>query len=194
MAMSAEDAVPLFHRQEVSRPDRVHVRAEISALMRVDSETAFDFVTAEDVLPKILTGYGWVPGVTHTSELTDDWREPGASRLVHLKGGGTVREEMVECLPPHRFEYIVRDFTISLKRLVWFGVGSWVFTPVEGGVLIHWTYTFRARSGLAAWLLTWIVRVHWLGYMRQALVHMDQLLALGRSPLAPTSCDEVRQP
>lgn len=170
----------LIERLEVARQGEFHIQATVSARMRADAETAFDFVTAEDVLPRILTGYGLVPGVSHTSGLSGDWQTPGTHRIVHLKGGGQVREEMSEFVPPHHFEYVVSDFTIALKHLVQHGVGKWVFTPVPEGVRIDWTYAFCAKGPLAAGLLNLIVRHQWVGYMRRSLENMDRILTAGR--------------
>jgi hypothetical protein len=44
-------------------------------------EEVFDFVAAEDVLPKILTGYGLVPGVASTSDISGPWDRPGSHRI-----------------------------------------------------------------------------------------------------------------
>lgn len=170
----------LIERLEVARQGEFHIQATVSARMRADAETAFDFVTAEDVLPRILTGYGLVPGVSHTSGLSGDWQTPGTHRIVHLKGGGQVREEMSEFVPPHCFEYVVSDFTIALKHLVQHGVGKWVFTPAPDGVRIDWTYAFCAKGPLAAGLLNLIVRHQWVGYMRRSLENMDRILTAGR--------------
>jgi hypothetical protein len=44
----------------------------------------FDFVVAEDVLPKVLTGYGFLPGVVRTSSNTGPWDTPGRRALSIL--------------------------------------------------------------------------------------------------------------
>ena len=41
------------------------------------------FVTAEDVLPKVLTGYGLLPAVVRTSGNTGPWDHPQSVRTVH---------------------------------------------------------------------------------------------------------------
>lgn len=48
--------------------------------VRVSVQDVFRFVTAKDVLPKILLGYGPLPGVVSTSENTGPWHVPGSSR------------------------------------------------------------------------------------------------------------------
>jgi hypothetical protein len=50
-------------------------------------EPVFDFVSAEDALPKALTGYGLMPPVQMTSGITGPRDGPGSSRTVHLADG-----------------------------------------------------------------------------------------------------------
>jgi hypothetical protein len=58
----------------------------VEATMEIDVaaaiEPVFDFVSAEDVLPKVLTGYGLLPPVERTSGNTEPWDQPGSSRTV----------------------------------------------------------------------------------------------------------------
>ena len=166
----------LMQQLAVAREGEFHVQATVSGRMPVDARKAFDFVTAEDVLPKILTGYGLVPGVTGTMGLSGDWHTPGTYRIVLLKGGGQAREELRSFVPPHSFEYVVSDFTIALKYLVEHAVGRWVFTPDDGGVRVEWTYDFCARGSVAASLLDFIVRRQWVGYMRRSMENMNRIL------------------
>ena len=43
----------------------------------------FDFIVPEDVLPKVLTGYGLLPGVVRTSGNTGPWDSPGSPAHPH---------------------------------------------------------------------------------------------------------------
>ena len=54
----------------------------------------FDFVAGEDVLPKILTGYGLVPAVAFTSDVSGPWDQVGSHRIVHLADGSTAEEQV----------------------------------------------------------------------------------------------------
>ncbi len=73
------------------------------AVVSAGSEAAFDFVAAEDVLPKVLTGYGLLPAVVATSGNTGSWSEPGSRRIVHLADGSTAREEVTRYDRPGHF-------------------------------------------------------------------------------------------
>jgi hypothetical protein len=74
----------------------------------------FDFVGAEDVLPKVLTGYGMLPAVVRTSGNTGPWDKPGSNRLVHLKDGTTAREEVTAYRRPEYFAYKSSEFTCTM--------------------------------------------------------------------------------
>lgn len=138
----------------------------------------FDFITAEDVLPKVLTGYGPLPRVVGTSANTGPWDTPGSARLVHLADGSAVREQVTGFTRATGFTYRVWDFgNPVLRRLAESGRGDWTFVPVPGGTEVSWTYTFTARSGFSAVLLAAVVQVLWRGYMDVCLKNTKQAFA-----------------
>ncbi len=57
------------------------VAITLRATIRASLEHVFDFVVAEDVLPKVLLGYGPLPAVTSTSDLHGRWDQPGSYRI-----------------------------------------------------------------------------------------------------------------
>lgn len=138
-----------------------HVRAPVRDVFR--------FVTAKDVLPKILLGYGPLPGVASTSENIGAWHLPGSFRMVHLKNGSSAREEVTDYQPFSYFAYRTSDFTSVLKYVVSQGRGQWWFTPDEQATRVKWRYTFTARSRFTQPALTIFVSLLWRGYMRGAL-------------------------
>jgi Polyketide cyclase / dehydrase and lipid transport len=130
-------------------------------------ERVFDFVVAEDVLPRILRRWGPVPGVVGTSGLTGPWDTPGSERTVLLADGGTARERVLAWERPWRFEYRVDRFTNPLGRLADHAIGSWEFAETARGSSFRWTYAFTPRGRLAAPLLSAFVRTAWARYMAQ---------------------------
>lgn len=136
---------------------------------RAPVQDVFQFVTAKDVLPKILLGYGPLPGVMSASESTGPWDVPGSFRMVRLKDGSSAREELTDHQPPTYFAYRTSDFTSVLKYVASQGRGQWWFTPDEQDTRVKWTYTFTARSRFAQPVLMAFVSLLWRGYMRGAL-------------------------
>lgn len=139
-----------------------------------DANDVFDFVAAEDVLPKVLTGYGLVPGVVSTSNVTGPWNEPGSSRTVHLGDGNTAHEAVTAYVRPGYFSYRVSDPTFSLRYLISGARGEWWLTPARGGTQVRWTYTFRAKGPLALLPLMLFAHTQWSGYMNVCLRHVTR--------------------
>jgi hypothetical protein len=141
-------------------------------------ETVFYFITAEDVLPKVLTGYGPLPAVIRSSENTGPWTVPGSARLIHLADGSTVREQLTHFEPSKHFAYRVWDFGNPLIRSLSSGArGEWSFSPAPGGTLVTWTYTFTAKNAVTALPLSGITQILWRGYMDVCLENTKRIMS-----------------
>jgi len=126
----------------------------------------FDFVVAEDILPKVLTGYGFLPGVVRTSSNTGPWDTPGSSRTVHLADGTTAREQVTAYERPQYFGYRTDRYTFALRHLANSATGQWWFNAQSGGTHVKWTYGFDSKRRLTAPILILFIRLQWGGYMR----------------------------
>ena len=140
-------------------------------------ETVFAAVVAEDVLPKVLTGYGPVPAVVGTADRTGPWDVPGSSRTVLLADGGSAHEEVTDYRAGQYFAYRVSAFTNPLRLLVRHARGEWTFAPAAGGTRVCWTYTFVASNRLAAVPLAAVAQLLWRGYMDVCLGQFLRMLA-----------------
>ncbi|GGO95469.1 SRPBCC family protein [Stakelama pacifica] len=145
----------------------------------------FDFVAAEDVLPRILTGYGLLPGISHTSDITGPWDQPGSRRIVHLLDGSHVREGVTHYDRPDYFAYRVSDPSFALKHLMVEARGEFRFAETDRGTEVRWTYTFRARNRLARLPLRLFVGTQWKGYMDVCMTNIIAHFAPDRTSLAP---------
>ncbi len=142
----------------------------------------FAFITAQDVLPKVLTGYGPLPAAIGTSGYTGAWDKPGSSRIVHLADGNTAREQLTALSMPAHFRYRVWNFSDPIIRsLATEAVGEWTFEPHEKGTLVTWTYTFYATNAAASIPLSLIAKLFWRGYMDVCLENMTRLLTIKKS-------------
>jgi len=147
------------------RAARLEIAVTRELFIPGDIRDVFDFIAAQDVLPKILTGYGLVPGVASTSDVSGPWDQPGSTRIVHLLDGSTVNEGVTHYDRPAYFAYRVSDPSFSLKHLMSYARGQFWFVRAEGGTQVKWTYTFRARNGFAKIPLRLFVSTQWKGYM-----------------------------
>lgn len=143
-------------------------------------EDVFVFVSADDVLPKILTGYGMLPGVTSVSEVSGPWDRPGSHRIVHLADGSTLRERLTDYIRLSYFAYEVSNPSFALKHLMTKARGQFRFESVDGGTAVKWTYTFYAKNRVTRMPLMFFVRSQWKGYMNTCVANI--LAHFGSAP------------
>jgi hypothetical protein len=156
------------------RSEQVVVTAEAEipvtavAAFRAPIGVVFDYIAAEDTPPKMMLGYGPVPGVAGGEVHEGPWDHPGAYRTVHLEGG-TAREEITALRRPEYFSYRVSDFSISARHVVAPARGEWWFETRGDSTLVRWTYTFEPRSLPRAPLAFAFGRLLWKGCMERAM-------------------------
>jgi hypothetical protein len=149
-----------------------------SAVIPGSPVQVFDFIAAEDVLPKVLTGYGPLPAVVRTAEHTGPWDKPGSARLIYLADGSTVREQVTHYDASKYFAYRVWDFgNPIIKALAKEARGEWTFTAHPQGTQVNWTYTFTAKNNLTALPLSGITQVLWRGYMNVCLENSQRIMS-----------------
>jgi hypothetical protein len=152
------------------------------AVIAGSPDAVFKFITAEDVLPKVLTGYGPLPAVLRTSGNTGPWDRPGSARVVHLADGSTVREQLTGYDSPKRFTYRVWEFGNPIVRtLATQAKGEWDFVATAEGTQVTWTYTFQAKNAAAALPLSGIAQILWRGYMDVCLENTQKIMLAQRA-------------
>ena len=131
----------------------------------------FDHIVPID-LTSIFTGYGPLPAVTGVLDQTDSWDAAGQTRTVTLSDGSSARELLTRYDRPRHFGYTVSDFSGILRFLTVSANGEWWFDtgPSSDATIVKWSYSFNARSPLAAPFLWLITGFLWRGYMNKALL------------------------
>ncbi|OBI39355.1 SRPBCC family protein [Mycobacterium colombiense] len=119
--------------------------------------------------------YGPFPPIKEVREQTGAWDAAGQTRVVHLAGGATMREELTSVDPPRSFSYRLSEVTGPMALLVDHVLGEWIFAPAGGGTEITWRWDIRPRSALTAWALPVLGRM-WKGYARRALHDLSAVL------------------
>jgi hypothetical protein len=119
--------------------------------------------------------YGPFPPIREVRGQTGGWDAAGQTRVVHLAGGASMREELTSVHPPRSFGYRLSQVTGPMSLLVDHVIGEWVFAPAEGGTEITWRWDIRPRSALTARALP-VLGGLWKGYARRALRHLSALL------------------
>lgn len=167
---------------------RREIAVTIDARVQAARPVVFDYIAGEAVLPEVLTGYTpFLPAVVSTSGRTGPWDRPGSWRIVHLKNGGTAREEVTGYERPDAFNYKSGEFTFALRHLATGATGQWWFTADGAATNIRWTYTFKVKGWLGSLLLPLFARYLWSGYMRVCIYNTEKhfLTGGGERPHSP---------
>jgi hypothetical protein len=168
-------------RERVRRIGSLQIAATLEVRIAAPLLPVFDFVVAEDVLPKVLTGYGLLPAVVRTSGNTGPWDQPGSVRTVHLAEGSTAREQVTAYERPTCFAYRMSHYTFAPRYIANFAEWQWWFEDDGGATPVRWTYTFHAKNWLASIPLALFVRMQWVGYMRTCIRNVQHQFR-GREP------------
>lgn len=158
------------------------VPVTVEAVAKVSTELAFDAIVPIP-LPKMFVGYGPLPAVTGTRDLTGGWDHVGATRTVDLADGSSAREQIVVYERPRYFAYRVSDFTNSLGALVHGVRGELWFSPATDDTTeIRWRYTFEPRS-LRRPIVALVLARLWRRYARKAIaLAVDEAERRGSAP------------
>ncbi len=150
-----------------------------SATFPGEPESVFAQITPQDILPKVLTGFGPIPAVVGTTQHQGNWGQPGAFRVVCMKDGSTVKEQLTAFDRPHGFAYRVWDFDNKLIRFLADGgtQGQWQFHPLGDSTRVRWTYTFLTSRRLRSLPLALIINVFWRGYMDVCLKNFQKMIS-----------------
>ena len=74
--------------------------------------------------------------------------EVGKRRRINLADGTFVTETITEVLGDRGFRYTLTDFSNTFGKLAYGIYGEWIAEPLDGGTLLHWTWTYPAKPGL----------------------------------------------
>jgi uncharacterized protein YndB with AHSA1/START domain len=129
------------------------VKLEVSAsrVIGAPTEKVFDFAVAAENLPRILTGFGPIPGIASIEMLDGAALATGARRRVRLSDGSEIFEEVTALDRPRRHSYRwlnapAPPFSLLVRR----AEADWMFTAAAQGTRVDWTYRFELTSPLAA--------------------------------------------
>jgi hypothetical protein len=114
-------------------------------------EAVFERAFNRTEMPKLLRGWGPVPGVERVELLDDGDYAVGKIRRIHNTDGSSLDEEILAYAPPSAHEYrLFGDFRGLAKLLVREGFGEWRFIALDDSRTdVHWKYEFTLTSPLA---------------------------------------------
>ncbi|HLT35480.1 MAG TPA: SRPBCC family protein [Enhygromyxa sp.] len=102
-------------------------------------------------MPKLLRGWGPVPGVERAELLDAGGYAVGKIRRIHNTDGSSLDEEILVHEPPSAHSYrLYGDFRGLAKLLVSEGRGDWRFVALDDArTEVSWRYQFTLTSPLA---------------------------------------------
>lgn len=127
------------------------------------------FALAE--MPKLLRGWGPVPGVERAEMLDPGEYAVGKIRRIHNTDGSSLDEEILAHEPPSAHSYrLYGNFRGLAKLLVTEGRGDWRFNELgESRTEVSWRYEFTLTSPLAWPLAVPMMKVAFANMQRGTL-------------------------
>jgi len=159
------------------------ISVEQSRAIPVDVHHAFDG-TLPISLPTIFRRrYVLLPPIKEVRGQAGTWGQVGQVRTVVTSDGGTMREVLTDVDAPRSFSYQLSEITGPMRPLVDRIEGRWEFTSKGTGTLITWRWTLHPRA-VGAPFMPLIIKM-WLGYARQSLEQLSELLLAPEPPMPP---------
>jgi hypothetical protein len=168
------------NQNKTSRMDKFATPHTEEFVVNTPIEKVFDFIVAEDVLPKILKKYFIIPAVTGSKIHQGDWVTPGSYRTVFFANGDTLKEELTDFDRPTYFAYKVSEFSSFQKRFASYGTGQWWFKANGDKTEVKWTYTFYAKSRFKRFFLKPFINHDFRTYMKRSIKHIKKQIENGK--------------
>ncbi|MCU1399324.1 MAG: hypothetical protein JWN62_2433 [Acidimicrobiales bacterium] len=148
---------------------------EMSRTFPVNVEDAYDAVLTTPLTDLFSRHYGVIARIKAVEDQEGEWgRAAGQTRTIRLADRGTMRETLTVIERPQRFGYTISDVTGAMKALIATADGTWRFEPAGTGARVTWRWDVTPTNvgRLAMPLFSRL----WLGYARQAMDRIEQIL------------------
>lgn len=134
-------------------------------------EAVFERAFDRTQMPKLLRGWGPVPGVERAELLDGDEYAVGKVRRIHNTDGSSLDEEILTYEPPSAHAYRLHgEFRGLAKLLVVEGRAEWRFVALdESRTEVRWTYEFTLTSALAWPLAVPMMKIAFANMQRRTL-------------------------
>jgi hypothetical protein len=123
-------------------------------------------------LEEVLPGSASVGRVVRTDPLTGTWGEPGSRRRVVLADGNSLLEEVLISQLPEMFRYEVWSFTSEAGKYAAYGIGQFQLKKAGTSTDVVWSYYFRPRGWVDAWLMRPFVTQDYHQFMTGGLMEI----------------------
>ncbi|MCU1365887.1 MAG: hypothetical protein JWL72_1655 [Ilumatobacteraceae bacterium] len=150
-------------------------RLKMSRAFPATLEQAYDTVLTTPLTDLFDRHYGVIARIKGVTDQEGEWgRAVGQTRTIHLADRGTMRETLRVIDRPREFGYTITDVTGAMKALVAAADGTWTFEPAGTGVRVTWRWDLTPTK-IGRLAMPVFSRL-WLGYARQAMDRIEQIL------------------
>lgn len=140
-------------------------------------DVVYDVTLPIDLAVLFRRWYGPIPPIAEVRDQVGAWATAGQTRTVVLRGGGSMREELVATDAPASFDYRLTEIRGPLAPLVDHVEGRWQLDAAgPGATTVTWSWRLHPRSALARPVVQ-LVGKFWEGYARGALAELERQVA-----------------
>ena len=149
-------------------------KAEI--LVNCTQEEAFQLISSSDKLSLWLKKLGPIPGAKKVDVIIGPYNHVGAKRIIHFDAGNIGTEQLISYDPFANYAYKISDFNKLFGKLTNAAFGQLWFDEVANQTRISWVYTFTYKNVLARMLLSTILTLFYVRFLKQALGNAAAIL------------------
>lgn len=164
-----EEAPKVSASAKDQRPETSVVTRQFKA----QPQPIYDAISSFDILPKIFSDTGFLPGVAESRLLSLEWGKVGSQRKVIFNDRNSLIEEMKTLRPGEYYEYEISTFTNFLKFMARSGRGEWWFEREGDRTNVKWQYSFLPISEATRPALKAFLQWHFKDYMEAAIIKLD---------------------
>lgn len=138
-------------------------------VVNCNQETAFDFISSSDELPRWLKKMGMIHGAKNIEILKGPYNDTGAHRRVFFDNGDSIDEQLLSYNYPLNYSYSVTRFTNPFRFLTKAAYGQCWFDVNDNQTRITWEYSFSYRNIFARMLISLFMTLSYKKFMKQCL-------------------------
>lgn len=151
-----------------------------SRAIPVEAAVAFEATLAMPPHRFLRERFGPVPPLSGApGDPERPWGTPGQWRTLRFRGGGSMRQELLEVERPGRFADRITGITGPLAAVAVAIDSEWLFDPVGTGVRVTWRSSVSTHRGVVGPPRAVVARL-WRGYARRGLEHLGAELLVAR--------------
>ncbi|MBL4706746.1 MAG: SRPBCC family protein [Flavobacteriales bacterium] len=150
-------------------PSKKVLKRKAQILVNCTQEEAFKYISNSENLPQWLTKLGPIPGAQKVEIIKGPYDFIGAKRKIFFDEGNVGTEELISYDPYANYAYKISNFNKLFGKLTDAAYGQLWFDQKGEQIRISWNYTFTYKNIFARMLLSIILTLFYVRFLKQAL-------------------------